>query len=58
VEYEAVDRALLITRRDEGADLTKVCTSLVTDMESMIDNSFWEGANSFNQSGYWQLGYE
>ncbi len=38
--YEAVDRALLIQRRDEGADLTCVCTSLVTDMTQIILESF------------------
>ena len=44
VEYEAVDRDLLIQRRDEGTDLTRVCTTLVTDMAF----SFY-GASSFNQ---------
>ena len=43
-EYEAVDRALLIIRRNEGADLTCVCTSLVTDMSEMFRNS------QFNQA--------
>jgi surface protein len=38
--YEAVDRALLIIRRDEEADLTCVCTSLVTDMTQIILDSF------------------
>lgn len=36
IEYEAVDRGLLEKRRDEGADLTKVCTSLVTDMDELF----------------------
>ena len=35
-QYEAVDRDLLIRRRDEGADLTCVCTSLVTDMSTVF----------------------
>jgi len=35
--YEAVDRALLIQRRDEGAELSCVCTSLVTDMSDMFN---------------------
>jgi surface protein len=49
--YEAVDRALLIQRRDEGADLTCVCTSLVTDMSRMF-----EGASNFNQPiGNWDV---
>jgi hypothetical protein len=32
IEYEAVNRTLLNQRRNEGADLTRVCTSLVTDL--------------------------
>jgi len=49
-EYEAVDRALLIIRRNEGADLTCVCTSLVTDMSQMFDES------PFNQAiGNWDV---
>ncbi|HSJ67728.1 MAG TPA: BspA family leucine-rich repeat surface protein, partial [Anditalea sp.] len=42
--YEAVDRELLIQRKDEGADLSCVCTSLVTDMSSLFSNQ-----NNFNQ---------
>lgn len=42
--YEAVDRDLLIQRRDEAADLSKVCTSLVTDMSGLFKNS-----SGFNQ---------
>ena len=42
--YEAVDRALLIQRRNEGASLSCVCTSLVTDMSAMFSNS------EFNQN--------
>lgn len=50
VEYESVDRALLIQRRDEGADLTSVCTSLVTDMSEMFREI------DFNQSiGNWDV---
>ena len=50
VEYESVDRALLIQRRDEGADLTKVCTSLVTDMSELFREI------DFNQSiGNWDV---
>jgi surface protein len=49
-EYEAVDRALLLTRRNEGADLTCVCTSLVTDMSFMFEQS------TFNQDiGNWDV---
>jgi len=49
-EYEAVDRALLIQRRNEGADLTCVCTSLVTDMRQLFSGS------TFNQDiGNWDV---
>lgn len=49
--YEAVDRALLVQRRDEGADLGCVCTSLVTDMAEMFVR-----AVSFNQPiGNWDV---
>ena len=34
--YEVVDRDLLIQRRDEGADLSKVCTSLINDMDRLF----------------------
>ncbi|MCS4436610.1 BspA family leucine-rich repeat surface protein [Aquiflexum gelatinilyticum] len=34
--YEAVDRSLLIIRGNEGADLSCVCTSLVTDMSELV----------------------
>jgi surface protein len=43
--FEAVDRDLLIQRRDEGADLTCVCTSLVTNMSGMFS-----GFSTFNQA--------
>src|SRR5690606_41372052 len=32
VEYEAVDRNLLLQRINQRADVTKLCTSLVTNM--------------------------
>jgi surface protein len=48
--YEVVDRNLLIQRRNEGKDLTKVCVSNITDMNSMFSNS------SFNQAiGNWDV---
>ena len=34
--YEVVNRDLLIQRRDEGADLSKVCTSLINDMDRLF----------------------
>ncbi|WP_439482267.1 BspA family leucine-rich repeat surface protein [Cyclobacterium plantarum] len=49
--YQAVDRTLLIQMRDQGADLTCVCTSPVTDM-----NSIFYDATSFNQPiGNWDV---
>ena len=54
-QYEAVDRALLIKRRDEGADLTCVCTSLVTDMSNIFQGTLGT-RNDFNQKiGNWDL---
>jgi len=51
VEYEAVNRNLLDQRRDDGSDLSKVCTSLVTDMNDMFLD-----AASFNQDiGNWDV---
>jgi surface protein len=40
VTYEAVDNALLRTRRDEGADLTTLCTTMVTNMSNLFANMF------------------
>ena len=49
--YTAVDRALLIQMRDAGADLSKVCVSLVTDMNTMFYNQI-----TFNQAiGNWDV---
>lgn len=51
VEYEAVNLQLLRQRISEQADLTKVCTSLVTEMEYIFENN-----ESFNQSiGNWDV---
>lgn len=48
--YEVVDRNLLIQRRDEGKDLTKVCVSNVTDMSTLFSGI------QFNQSiGNWDV---
>ena len=57
--YEAVDRELLVQRRDEGADLTILCTSLVTEMDSLFfemedfnqDIGNWDVSNVTNMSG-------
>lgn len=51
-EYEVVDDFLIRKRRDEGADMTKLCTSLVTDMASLFRNtSFNESIRSWDVSG-------
>lgn len=44
VEYEAVDNELLKKRRDEGADLTKLCTSLVTNLDGFFEGRQFNGA--------------
>jgi len=50
VEFEVVDRELLIQRRDEGSDLARVCVSNVTDMSEMFYQS------EFNQPiGSWDV---
>jgi surface protein len=50
VRYEAVDNDLLRTRRNQGADLTKLCTSLVNDMGNLFFNT------DFNQAiGNWDV---
>jgi len=51
IEYEVVDNVLLVTRRNEKADLTRVCTSLVTDMSNLF-----AGTTDFNQTiGSWDV---
>jgi surface protein len=51
VQYEAVDRNLLNQRKDEGGDLSRVCTSLVTDMSWLFYDSM-----GFNQDiGSWDV---
>jgi len=45
VTYEAVDYLLLIQRKEEGADLSKLCTSLVTGMSRLF-----YGESDFNQN--------
>jgi len=51
VTYEAVDNSLLSQRISEQADLTKVCTSLVTNMNNLFRNSA-----TFNQDiGSWDV---
>ena len=50
LEYEAVDDLLIRTRRDEGKDMTRLCTSLVTDLTGLFAN------RTFNQAiGNWDV---
>ena len=50
IEYEVVDNSLLRKRRDEGVDMTKLCTSLVTDMSGLFSQTI------FNQPiGNWDV---
>jgi len=54
VEYEAVDRALLDQRLAEDADLTKLCTSLVTDLSYFLFDLGY--IRNFNQPiGNWDV---
>ncbi|WP_373519985.1 BspA family leucine-rich repeat surface protein [Aquiflexum sp.] len=51
IEYEAVDNDLIRQRRGEGVDMTRLCTSLVTDMSQLFR------ATTFNQPiGNWDVG--
>ena len=50
VEYESVNDAVLLNRLNNGADLSKVCTSKVTNMGSL----FYK--RNFNQDiGHWDV---
>jgi surface protein len=49
--YEAVDRELLIQRKDEGIDLSTVCTSLVTDISHLFSyTNFNQDINAWDVS--------
>ena len=53
--YTVVDRPLLQTMRDNGSDLSKVCVSLVTEMDSMFLGVYFN-PNNFNQDiGAWYV---
>lgn len=55
IEYEAVDNELIRKRRDEKEDMTKLCTSLVTDMSDLFIG-ITDQKNNFNQSiGNWDV---
>lgn len=49
IEYEVVDNDLLRMRIKQGIDLSKVCTSLVTDMSTANDEGFFLNRD-FNQN--------
>jgi surface protein len=59
VEYEVVDNQLLRQRLEEGKDLSKVCTSLVTSTMDLFDGfpnfnkpvGNWDVSNVVNMSG-------
>lgn len=54
-EFESVDNELLRNRVQSGADMTKVCTSLVTDMSELFNGTYVDPIN-FNQPiGSWDV---
>jgi surface protein len=57
VEFEVVDNSLLRKRRNEKVDMTKLCTSLVTDMSEMFGGTGTsQNRNTFNQPiGNWDV---
>ena len=53
IEFESVDNDLLRQRIDEEVDITKLCTSLVTDMSKIFMGL---GYRTFNQPiGHWDV---
>ena len=63
ITYTAVDRSLLITMRDKGADLDRVCTSPVSDMNRLFrqfyhfneDISSWDVSSVTNMESMFEL---
>ena len=54
IEYEAVDNSLLRIRRNQRVDMTKLCTSLVTDLSRLYNQDYFQ--NNFNQPiGNWDV---
>jgi len=58
VEYEVVDNLLLRQRRDQGINMTKLCTSLVTDLSRLFESkefnqpiNNWDVSNVTNMIG-------
>jgi len=57
IEFESVDNDFLRKRRDEGKDLSRVCTSLVTDMSNVFFASEYRLSPQFNQNiSSWDVG--
>jgi surface protein len=57
VEYESVDRTLLVQRRNQGANLTRVCTSLVDDMSEIFrDIDFNQPIGNWDVSSVTNMG--
>jgi uncharacterized protein (TIGR02145 family) len=55
IQFESVDNNLIRVRRDEGVDMTKLCTSLVTDLSELFRGQP-NNTNSFNQPiGNWDV---
>ncbi|GHB29439.1 BspA family leucine-rich repeat surface protein [Mongoliitalea lutea] len=55
VLYESVDNQLIRQRRDQGVDMTKLCTTLVTDMSELFAGTLSQ-LNPFNQPiGNWDV---
>lgn len=59
ITYEAVDELLLRQRIEEGADLGKLCTSLVTDMSNTfyLDSIFNQDISSWDVSNVTNMSY-
>lgn len=59
ITYEAVDELLLRQRIEEGADMAKLCTSLVTDMANIfyLDSFFNQDISSWDVSNVTDMSY-
>jgi hypothetical protein len=65
VEYEAVNRDFLALRISEDKDLTRLCTSLVTDMSYLFSGATsnqpirnWDVSNVINMEGMFSVDFE